>query len=472
MNDVAGHTTSPRLTEWAFFLRQLVDVSFYCLLFLTYTLYLNRRPSILYYLVAGVIILSILVSGYIDVDWIGTVINYSLLALLLLGVYLCVRAVRSRIPNAWVAFVSIGLLGGIVLIQVIISELLGSKFWEQYPFLDTLFNILFFISIPLTLVLMLARENAQTNEQLEQKLHEVEKLSLEKESLLREQNATLERQVAERTAELQQSLNDLKATQQQLVQSEKMASLGELTAGIAHEIQNPLNFVNNFAEVSGELIKEIEDERASDSRDEGLIDEILGDLNQNLDKISHHGKRAASIVRGMLEHSRASTGQREPTDLNALADEYLRLSYHGLRAKDKSFNAKLETDFDPNLQPVSVMGQDLGRVLLNLFTNAFHAVGERQKSTPTGYEPTVSVQTQSLPDGVEIRVSDNGTGILETIRQKIFQPFFTTKPTGQGTGLGLSLSYDIITKGHGGTLSVESTEGEGTTFVIRIPWNA
>lgn len=476
MGDIAGRTTSPRLTEWAFFLKQLVQVLFYCLLFLTYSLYLHRRPTILYYVTAGVALLSILLNAYVEIKWLNDVPNYSLLFLLILGVWLSIKAVRNRLPNAWIAFLSIGLLGSIVLVQVILSELLDVQSWDQYPFLSTVFNILFFVSIPFTLVLMLARENAQTNDQLAHQLEEVERLSAEKEHLLREQNATLEQQVTARTTELRQSLEDLRNTQQQLIQREKMASLGELTAGIAHEIQNPLNFVNNFSEVSTELINEIQDERQrpNEERDEPLVDEILGDVEQNLQKIAQHGKRAASIVRGMLEHSRTSTGQRELTDLNTLADEYLRLSYHGLRAKQKSFNAKLVTDFDSSLLPVTVSGQDLGRVLLNLFTNAFHAVSERQQKEQGGYEPTVSVSTKKLAEGpgrraVEIRVSDNGTGIPETIRQKIFQPFFTTKPTGQGTGLGLSLSYDIVAKGHNGTLTVESEEGQGTTFVITLP---
>jgi signal transduction histidine kinase len=270
--------------------------------------------------------------------------------------------------------------------------------------------------------------------------------------------------------ELQRSLDHLKTTQTQLIQSEKMASLGELTAGIAHEIQNPLNFVNNFSELSVELIEEVREERAKGAAlNPAHLEDLLRDLEQNLQKIAHHGQRAASIVRGMLEHSRAASGQKQPTDLNALADEYLRLSYHGLRAKDKAFNATLKTDFDPALPRVEIAPQDVGRVLLNLFNNAFYAVLEKKKQQPTGYEPTVSVSTRRVNDGVEIRVTDNGGGIPEPVREKIFQPFFTTKPTGQGTGLGLSLSYDIIAKGHGGTLTVESEEGIGTTFTIALP---
>ncbi|MBD2699917.1 histidine kinase [Spirosoma sp. BT702] len=294
---------------------------------------------------------------------------------------------------------------------------------------------------------------------------------IEKNRLIANQNELLEKQVEERTSQLKTSLENLKATQNQLIQQEKMASLGELTAGIAHEIQNPLNFVNNFSEVSIELVDELNEERAKDSnRDVELESELLQDLNQNLQKISLHGKRASNIVKGMLEHSRKSTGEREPTDLNALADEYLRLAYHGLRAKDKSFNATLSTDFDKSVDNVSIVAQDVGRVLLNLFTNAFYAVQQRQKiQKEPGYQPTVSITTRCENKQAIIRVSDNGTGMPKSVQKKIFQPFFTTKPTGEGTGLGLSLSYDIITKGHNGTITVESTEGQGTTFTITLP---
>lgn len=276
----------------------------------------------------------------------------------------------------------------------------------------------------------------------------------------------MEEQVQQRTTELQHSLEELKSTQAQLIQSEKMASLGELTAGIAHEIQNPLNFVNNFSEVNRELIAEIKEEI-----DKGNIDEIkllANDLYENEEKILHHGKRADAIVKGMLQHSRASTGKREPTDINALCDEYLRLAYHGLRAKDKTFNAEIKTDFDSSIGKMNIVPQDIGRVLLNLFNNAFYAIGERRKVEGVGYAPTVTVVTKKLNNTIEIIVSDNGNGITRNIVDKIFQPFFTTKPTGQGTGLGLSLSYDII-KAHGGEIRVESKEGEGTMFVIQLP---
>ncbi|QHW01562.1 hypothetical protein GJR95_34105 [Spirosoma endbachense] len=264
------------------------------------------------------------------------------------------------------------------------------------------------------------------------------------------------------------TLSELRATQTQLIQKEKMASLGELTAGIAHEIQNPLNFVNNFSEVSAELVAELEEEQQMPNRDAELEAEILSDLKQNLQKITHHGGRASAIVKGMLEHSRTSTGQKEPANLNTLADEYLRLAYHGVRAKEAAFTCQLVTHFNSDLPPIEVVAQDIGQVLLNLYNNAFYAVQEKQKWTPADYLPTLTVSTRRLVNSVEIRVKDNGTGIPESVKTKIFQPFFTTKPTGEGTGLGLSLSYDIVTKGHEGTLTVESHEGQDSEFVITL----
>ncbi|HEX6845738.1 MAG TPA: ATP-binding protein [Chitinophagaceae bacterium] len=288
---------------------------------------------------------------------------------------------------------------------------------------------------------------------------------------------------------LERTLTDLRTTQSQLVQSEKMASLGELTAGIAHEIQNPLNFVNNFSEVNDELLKELRAEAEKGNLDE--VKAIAKDIEFNSEKINHHGKRADSIVKGMLQHSRTSNGQKESTDINALCDDYLRLAYHGLRAKDKSFNATTKTDFDNSIGKINVVPQDLGRVILNLINNAFYAVNEKQKQSPhplkggiEPYQPIVTISTKRLgspPSGgdggkpgsyrVEIRVADNGNGIPQKILDKIFQPFFTTKPTGQGTGLGLSLAYDLITKGHGGKLKVETKEGEGSGFIIQLPAN-
>ncbi|MEJ7821300.1 MAG: ATP-binding protein [Chitinophagaceae bacterium] len=264
---------------------------------------------------------------------------------------------------------------------------------------------------------------------------------------------------------LEETLTNLKSTQTQLIQSEKMASLGELTAGIAHEIQNPLNFVNNFSEVSNELIGEMVEEVEKGNTME--VKAIAEDVKQNLEKILHHGKRADAIVKGMLQHSIASTGKKELTDINALADEYLRLSYYGLCAKDKTFNATLNTDFDNTLEKINIIPQDIGRVILNLLTNAFYAVNEKKKQQPEGYEPTVSVSTKKVSGKVELKVADNGNGIPQKVVDKIFQPFFTTKPTGQGTGLGLSLRYDII-KAHGGEIKVQTKEGEGAEFIIQF----
>jgi signal transduction histidine kinase len=282
-------------------------------------------------------------------------------------------------------------------------------------------------------------------------------------------NALLQQQ----KEKVEQTLTELKATQAQLVQREKMASLGELTAGIAHEIQNPLNFVNNFSDVNREMIDELQTELKTGNTEEAIA--ISNDIKENEEKINHHGKRADAIVKGMLQHSRVNTGKKELTDINALADEYLRLSYHGLRAKDKDFNADFKTDFDESIGKIEVVPQDIGRVLLNLYNNAFYSVNEKKKaSTLKGenYEPTVWVTTKRISSppvggagGLQITVKDNGPGIPSNIIDKIFQPFFTTKPTGQGTGLGLSLSYDII-KAHGGELKVETKEGEGAEFII------
>jgi signal transduction histidine kinase len=290
------------------------------------------------------------------------------------------------------------------------------------------------------------------------------------EQTLQAEQDLIEIKTARKKAE--ETLLELQATQNQLIQSEKMASLGELTAGIAHEIQNPLNFVNNFSEVSKELLDEMKTEL--DLGNIADAKEIANDVMQNLEKINHHGKRADGIVKGMLQHSRSSSGQKELTDINALEEEYIRLCYHGLRAKDKSFNATIRTEFDPGVGTINVLPQDLGRVILNLLTNAFYAVNEKKKQLAGGdkesrYEPTVTLTTKKTAGKTQVIVADNGNGIPDKVVEKIFQPFFTTKPTGQGTGLGLSLSYDIITKGHGGDLQVETKENEGSKFVIQLP---
>jgi len=380
------------------------------------------------------------------------------------------------------------------------TEVISKDFYNRW---NNYFDTAFMLSV-IWLVAILFSQNRQN------KAAEKERIKRQKEDEINRaiaiRKVELEGLVAERTAEitkqkeeLENTLEELKATQAQLIQSEKMASLGELTAGIAHEIQNPLNFVNNFSEINGELIDEMKEELAVGSRQLAagswqsgeeklkLAEEIANDIKQNLEKINHHGKRAEAIVKAMLQHSRTSTGKKELTDINALADEYLRLAYHGLRAKDKSFNATMKTEFDVTIGKISVIPQDLGRVILNLITNAFYAVNEKKKATtplhPDGdlgniqsdYEPTVTVSTSLIPPSggegafVTISVSDNGNGIPQIAIDKIFQPFFTTKPTGKGTGLGLSMSYEIVTKAHGGELKVDNRPGEGVTFTIILP---
>jgi signal transduction histidine kinase len=285
---------------------------------------------------------------------------------------------------------------------------------------------------------------------------------------LKKENRILEERVTDRTAQLKKTIEELENTQSQLIHSEKMASLGELTAGIAHEIQNPMNFINNFSEVSIELINEMCDELEKGDTEEAKS--ISNDIVNNLDKITHHGNRASSIVKGMLEHSRNTSGKKELTDINVLADEYLRLAYHGLRAKNKSFNADFKTNLDETLDKIEVIPQDLGRVMLNLINNAFYAVtATADDKKIKNYKPLVTVSTKKFDDQVLISIKDNGTGIPDEIKEKIFQPFFTTKPTGKGTGLGLSLAYDIITQGHGGALELKTVAGKGTEFLIYVP---
>jgi two-component system, NtrC family, sensor kinase len=303
--------------------------------------------------------------------------------------------------------------------------------------------------------------NLEITHKVEQSKKEAEKYRLRNVEL-----ANLYEESKKQKQEIEDTLADLKATQAQLIQKEKMASLGELTAGIAHEIQNPLNFINNFSDLNRELIAEVKDEIEKEIINN--IKAIANIIEDNEEKISYHGKRADAIVKGMLQHSRASTGKKELTDINALADEYLRLSYHGLRAKDKNFTANFTTGFDESVGKIEVVPEDIGRVLLNLYNNAFYSVNEKKKQLKGTFEPTVEVTTIRAGDKVEISVRDNGVGIPQKVLNKIYQPFFTTKPTGQGTGLGLSLSYDII-KAHGGELKVETKEGEGAEFIIVIP---
>ncbi len=359
----------------------------------------------------------------------------------------------------------------------LVTDLFKSITFDKYKSINDYFDIASIFAIVWMIAMVVSSRKQQRVLRME---HEKTKQQEEQKKFIAAQKDELEKIVSERTAELRQqkeqvenTLSELKSTQAQLIQSEKMASLGELTAGIAHEIQNPLNFVNNFSEVNNELIEEMKNELTNGNMQEAII--IANDIKANQEKINFHGKRADAIVKGMLQHSRKSTGQKEPTDINALADEYLRLAYHGLRAKDKTFNAVMKTDFDKKLsadesgkRKINIISQDIGRVILNLITNAFYAVTEKKKLLNGNYEPTVTVSTKKISDTIEIKVKDNGNGIPQKVLDKIFQPFFTTKPTGQGTGLGLSLSYDII-KAHGGDLKVETKEGEGSEFIIQLP---
>jgi two-component system NtrC family sensor kinase len=423
----------------------------------------DRWLQRLWYPAAAITTLGLLLGGPV-LDWLD---NMFLAFVLSVGIAIGWR-LRAYRPALWLA---VALLPSTVLL---VAEMLVRPFSKVLE-TGTVDSIEGLVLIWAGVFLLVARSQSKTIE-----AETAARLAAEQEQrIIETQSKTLEYEVNHRTAalarqtdELRTALAELQATQNQLIQSEKMASLGELTAGIAHEIQNPLNFVNNFADVSAELVIELVEERARPTRDRGLEAELLHDLKQNLQRIAQHGGRAAGIVRGMLEHSRASTGERQPIDLNALADEYLRLAYHGLRAKDKSFNAELKTDFAASLPLVEGQAGDLGRVLLNLFTNAFYAVQKRQQRGQPGYAPLVAVRTRPADGGVEVRVSDNGTGIPAEVQARIFQPFFTTKPTGEGTGLGLSLAHDIVTQGHGGTLAVESQEDVGTAFTLWLPFGA
>ena len=390
--------------------------------------------------------------------------------LLLILVYIIYRREEFRgFRNFMYAFLPLIVIG--ILISIVKLAPWGwTQKLEGYMHNTTPFA---FIWMGAMLIIANKQKKALDKERKSREQEEREKKMVE------EKKAELEILVAERTAEitkqkeeLQDAVVELKAAQAQLIHSEKMASLGELTAGIAHEIQNPLNFVNNFSDVNIELATELKEELNKATMDPGLhssLQYLANNIIQNQEKINHHGKRADAIVKGMLQHSRTSTGQKEPTDINALADEYFRLSYHGLRAKDKLFNAKLITQFDEKAGMIDIIPQDLGRAMLNFFNNAFYAVSEKKKMNIPGYEPAVTLTVKRTGNHAEIRIRDNGIGIPESIRDKIFQPFFTTKPTGMGTGLGLSLSYDIITKLHQGNIICQSKEGEGTEFIIRLP---
>lgn len=417
-----------------------------------------------------ILVADILLSTTFPVQWLWHFFLVSLLVFALQQKEM--RSLRMYLL-AFAPYVAVSVLRDLV-------QVIAKSYYNQW---ETYFSTAAMLSI-IWLVAILFSQHRQI------KAAEKERLRRQKEDEINRaiaiRKVELEGLVVERTAEitkqkeeLEKTLEELKATQSQLIQSEKMASLGELTAGIAHEIQNPLNFVNNFSEVTNELLDEMKEELEKNNTDE--VTAIAADIKQNLEKIIHHGKRADGIVKAMLQHSRSSSGVKEPTDINVLADEYLRLAYHGLRAKDKSFNATLNTDFDEKLGKIDVVPQEMGRVILNLLTNAFYAVSEKKKQLektaednggpkePIPYSPTVLIATKKLKGKVEIKVTDNGNGIPQEVQDKIFQPFYTTKPSGKGTGLGLSMSYEIVTKVHGGQLMVENNTDGGATFTVILP---
>lgn len=422
-------------------------------------------PQIDKYLSIGLWFSIVLLMAGLILDSSRDIIPWIVHAMLFTLIYFCLTQIEFKSVKTFIysilPFVAVNFLEDF-------TKLINSSFhkeWDNYFDTAIFFSVVWFFAM-----FFITRKQRKDIEKEQLKAVELEKEFQQSEAL----KAKLEIQVAERTAEiqgqkekLQKALDKLKATQTQLIQSEKMASLGELTAGIAHEIQNPLNFVNNFSEVSSELLDEMNEEIVKGDFEE--VKNIANDIKKNLEKINYHGKRADSIVKDMLQHSRASSEQKEATDINKLADEYLRLAYHGFRAKDKSFNSDLITDFDENLPKINVLTQEIGRVLLNLFTNAFYATHQKQKKSGEEYKPMISVRTRLNDKVIEITVKDNGIGIPEAIKDKIMQPFFTTKPTGQGTGLGLSLSYDIVVKAHGGTISIDSKENDYTIFTILLP---
>ncbi len=424
----------------------------------------NLSPSLRMFLL--VFIVAWCTSNFMPVSSQSITTSILMAGLIVVFLYYIFTSWKNLRGAQWA--IVIGLFSSMSAGLVYTIIVLVSGIQSQPVFLTNLLVSLYALSFPLSLLVYISIRFKEIIKEVQQNAQKVVQLSEEKkqQAIIRQQ--TLQEEVNRQTATIQEAFDNLKATQTQLIQSEKMASLGELTAGIAHEIQNPLNFVNNFSEVSNELIDEMKEEFRNGETEEGFA--IADDIKQNLEKIHHHGKRADAIVKGMLDHSRSSSGEKVETDINALCDEYLRLSYHGLRAKDKSFNASFNTDFDPDLPKINIVAQDIGRVLLNLINNAFYAVKTQNLASPPepDYKPTVTVSTKNLGVRIEILINDNGNGIPEHIKDKIFQPFFTTKPTGQGTGLGLSLSYDIV-KAHGGEIKVNTKENEGTEFTIQLP---
>ncbi|HEY5916977.1 MAG TPA: HAMP domain-containing sensor histidine kinase [Chryseolinea sp.] len=406
-----------------------------------------------------VVFIMCMINVHTRLDLIQTL---AALCTLLLGVYILIRSWSSLDGAQWAVVVGL-MVSTIGFISYgIVVTIASASLWLEVWLVTAIF-----IATPLSLAIYVAVRFTEIVRQVRNHADEVVRVSAEKEKMMASQNEVLEQQVQERTVELTKSIETIKSAQAQLIQSEKMASLGELTAGIAHEIQNPLNFVNNFSELNTELIDDLKKELTSNNRQS--VEEIADSIRQNQQKINQHGKRADAIVKNMLQHSRKSTGQKELIDINALCDEYLRLAYHGIRAKDKTFSAKFEVDLDPSVGKILAIAQDIGRVMLNLINNAFYAVSQKKQLVKHAYEPDVSITTRKIGDKVEIRVKDNGIGIPPSIKEKIFQPFFTTKAAGQGTGLGLSLAYDIVTKAHSGNLKVETIEGEGSEFIVLLP---
>ncbi len=410
-----------------------------------------------------IILCLILLSSIIDILYLNGICSLtSIILTFLINCFYIISSRKSLKGAQWF------IVAGIMFTYILVLTLAGIELNKLLVVTNTIAGLFFtgiFLSLPISLLFYLAFRFKEFIHEVQYNTQQVLQLSEEKKQQALNQQKLLEEEVASQTVELRTSFENLKSAQSQLIQSEKMASLGELTAGIAHEIQNPLNFVNNFSEVNKELLSEMKDEMEKGNLADAK--EIANDIIANEEKINHHGKRADAIVKGMLQHSRSNNSTKEPTKINKLADEYLRLAYHGLRAKDKSFNATLNTDFDESIGNINIVPQDIGRVILNLITNAFYATNEKMKSGIEGYDPTVSISTKKEGDKVEIKVADNGNGIPQKVLDKIFQPFFTTKPTGQGTGLGLSLAYDIV-KAHAGELKVETKEGEGSEFIILL----
>ncbi len=444
----------------------------FCLFILGIHKYLKIKLLPISYIIIG-LAFGLKLIGYFN----SSIEEYTVIYYIILIVYLIWlvrKATKMGITEAFqlnkgfkyllYCFIAVFVIGLIAIVASDSSKNSGEFFGGSFALLS---NSGFQLIVSFSIIFEFLKNYIQNTKTLEFQLADIEQLSAEKEQILSQQNEVLEKQVKLRTLELDKSIEELKATQTQLIQTEKLASLGELTAGIAHEIQNPLNFVNNFAEVSTEILEDLKNELSNERF--GEVINLSNDLTSNLEKIQFHGSRASGIVKGMLAHSRNQSNQLELTDINQLADEYLRLAFHGLRAKDKSFNSKMQANLAENLPKLNVVRQDVGRVILNLITNAFYAVSEKYKTIGSPFEPEVIVNTALVNNNIEIKVIDNGNGIPEKIVDKIFQPFFTTKPAGSGTGLGLSMSYEIITKNHKGQISVNTVDGKGTTFTIILP---